>query len=289
MQIAVFSDVHGNLEAFEAVLDDIARHAPYVAHIFSLGDVVGYGPDPDICSRIVQEKGILSVLGNHELGVIRSKYRKWFNSQSREALKRTCELVSDEMVEWMKTLPLFRVEGDCFFVHGLPPDSALKYLYELSVEELPQVIASVNQPVIFVGHTHDLELVSWDGGLRHENECIGLDDGEGRSIAKEGVGKESDTELVNTNDTKQQTLSECIGVTRRPLVQGQVQLDKRFRYLVNVGAVGQPRDGDPRAKYVLWDTETWELTVRFVSYDVEKTIAKFATAGMPERYALRLR
>ena len=64
--------------------------------------------------------------------------------------------------------------------------------------------------------------------------------------------------------------------------------DRSSRHIINIGAVGQPRDGDNRAKYVLWDTKTWELTVRFVTYDIKSAMAGFKSAGMPDQYARRL-
>lgn len=242
MRIAVLSDIHGNLEAFISVLNDMDSLVPPPAEIISLGDNLGYGPDPEACVALVRERGILSVMGNHELGVARSRYRRWFNSQSREALQRTCELVSPETVEYVGGLPQFLSRHGALFVHGLPPDSVLKYLYELDTEQLQALFGTFAEPVAFIGHTHELELICHTGAE----------------------------------------------VQREPLGMGVHQLDKAHRYLINIGAVGQPRDGDRRAKYVVWDTEAWTLDVRFVSYDVETTVRKFKEAGMPLRYAERL-
>lgn len=243
MRIAVLSDIHANLEAFTSVLADMDSLASPPEEVISLGDVVGYGPDPEACIRLLRERGILSVAGNHELGVARTDCRRWFNLQSREALNRTCKLVGDETVDFIKTLPMTLRRHNALFVHGLPPDSALKYLYEVDEGQFGDLFGSFAEPVAFIGHTHELEIVAWDG----------------------------------------------TAVRREPLREGVRTLDTAMRYLVNIGAVGQPRDGDPRAKYVLWDTHTRGLAVRFVEYDVETTISKFAAAGMPQRYADRLR
>lgn len=243
MRLAILSDIHANLEAFTSVLADIDSQRTKVDEILSLGDIIGYGPDPEACIQLLRARNIRSVQGNHELGVARSKYRNWFNSQSREALKRTCELVSEETVAFIRDLPTKIVRYGCLFVHGLPPSSSLKYLYEIETEKLPELFTRYPEQIAFIGHTHELELITWD--------------------------------------TRQ--------VIRSPLGIGSLQLEQENRYLINIGAVGQPRDGDNRAKYVIWDTETWELTVRFVSYNVEKTIAKFKEQGMPKRYADRLR
>ncbi len=242
MQIAVLSDIHANLEAFRRVLEDIDSRCPGVDEIVSLGDTLGYGPEPEACMALLRNSGIVSVQGNHELAVAQAKYRHWFNPQSREALLRTCELVSDETVAYIRELPLFLIRHGCLFVHGLPPDSAFRYLYEVTDADLADLFSGFAEAVAFVGHTHELERISWDGRR----------------------------------------------AMRRPLEQGQHLLDRSKRHIVNIGAVGQPRDGDNRAKYVLWDTETWALTVRFVPYDVKAAMAGFKPAGMPNQYARRL-
>ncbi|UZP66130.1 metallophosphatase family protein [Desulfovibrio mangrovi] len=242
MQIAVLSDIHGNLEAFQSVLADMKQQVPPPAEIISLGDNLGYGPDPEACVRLVRELGVLSVMGNHELGVTRSKCRNWFNPQSREALQRTCELVSEEVVEYIAGFPMSLSRHGALFVHGLPPDSALKYLYEQGTKQVAELFDAFAEPLAFIGHTHELELVEMKAGR----------------------------------------------IIRGPLAEGVHYLDRSKRYLINIGAVGQPRDGDRRAKYVLWDTETWELQVRFVEYDVQTTVRKFKEVGMPFRYAERL-
>jgi predicted phosphodiesterase len=242
MQIAVLSDIHANLEAFRRVLEDIDSQHPGVDEIISLGDVLGYGPEPEACINLVRSTGIISVKGNHELAVAQSKYRKWFNPQARQAVIRTCELVSDQTVTYIKEMPLYLIRHGCLFVHGLPPRSAFRYLFEIEDSGLENLFSRFSQSVAFIGHTHDLELVGWDGRRAKRN----------------------------------------------PLGSGCHLLDRARRHLINIGAVGQPRDGDNRAKYVLWDTDTWALTVRFVPYNIEATIAGIKAAGMPEQYARRL-
>ena len=242
MQIAVLSDIHANLEAFHRVLGDIDSRTPGVDEIISLGDTLGYGPQPEGCMALLRKRGIVSVQGNHELAVAQAKYRQWFNPQSRKALHRTCELVSGETVAYIRELPRFLIRHGCLFVHGLPPDSAFRYLYEIKEDDLSDLFSRFSETVAFVGHTHELERISWDGrrAMRHTLE------------------------------------------------QGQHVMDRSRRHIINIGAVGQPRDGDNRAKYVLWDTETWDLTVRFVAYDIEAAMAGFKPAGMPDQYARRL-
>jgi diadenosine tetraphosphatase ApaH/serine/threonine PP2A family protein phosphatase len=242
MQIAVLSDIHANLEAFRRVLEDIDSQCPGVDEIISLGDTLGYGPEPEACMALLRRRGIVSVQGNHELAVATAKYRRWFNPQSRKALHRTCELVSDETVAYIRELPPCLTRHGCLFVHGMPPDSAFRYLFDIEDDGLADLFSQFAEAVAFVGHTHELERISWDGRR----------------------------------------------ATRHILERGQHLLDRSSRHIVNIGAVGQPRDGDNRAKYVLWDTRTWSLTVRFVAYDIQAAMAGFQPAGMPDQYARRL-
>jgi diadenosine tetraphosphatase ApaH/serine/threonine PP2A family protein phosphatase len=242
MQIAILSDIHGNLEAFRSVLADIESRRPTVSEIISLGDTLGYGPEPEACINLLRETGIVSVQGNHELGLVQPKYRRWFNPQSRQALDRTAELISAETMAYIRELPPFLSRHGCLFVHGLPPASAFTYLFEIALDEMTAIFSSFAEAVAFIGHTHELEIVSWRDGRARRNA----------------------------------------------LGEGSLVLDRSQRHIVNIGAAGQPRDGDNRAKYVLWDTQTRMLTVRFVAYDIKAAMAGFKRAGMPEQYALRL-
>lgn len=242
MRIVVLSDIHANYEALTSVLHDIAHTFPDVSEIISLGDIVGYGPDPELCVATVRERGIISVAGNHELGVGRSKYRSCFNKQSVEVVDKTAALLSDQSIDYLRTLPLVLSLHGSLFVHGLPPRSAFQYIWELDDERVLLKFSRFSEQIAFLGHTHELGLVR-------------AADGE---------------------------------VERSDLNEGTYTLDFTSRYMINAGAVGQPRDGDPRAKYLVWDTETHELIVRCVTYDPTETVAKMKERGLPERYARRL-
>ncbi|SIO09054.1 metallophosphoesterase family protein [Halodesulfovibrio marinisediminis] len=242
MRIVILSDIHANYEALISVLHDIARTFPDVSEIISLGDIVGYGPDPELCVKTVQEHGILSVAGNHELGVGRKKYRSCFNKQAAEVVDKTAQMLSEASLEYLRSLPLVLSRHGSLFVHGLPPRSAFQYVWELNKERVLLKFSRFSEQIAFMGHTHELGLI----------RCS---DGE-----------------VEWSDLK----------------EGKYSLDFISRYMVNAGAVGQPRDRDPRAKYLVWDTETHELIVRCVAYDPTETIAKMKERGLPERYAMRL-
>lgn len=242
MRIVVLSDIHANYEALTSVLHDITQFFPDVSEIISLGDIVGYGPDPELCVKMVQEHGIISVAGNHELGVGRSKYRSCFNKQAAEVVEKTSRMLSSTSLEYLRSLPLALSLHGALFVHGLPPRSAFQYIWELNDERVLLKFSRFPEQIAFLGHTHELGLVR----------------------AVDGA------------------------VERSGLPEGSYTLDFTSRYMVNAGAVGQPRDSDPRAKYLVWDTESHELIVRCVAYDPTETIIKMKERGLPERYARRL-
>ena len=239
MRIAVLSDIHGNLEALREVLDDLDRLD--VDRTVSLGDNVGYGPEPEAVVRTLRERGIPSVMGNHEWALGRPENLGWFNPAAREALVRTEALLSEPSLSCCRSLPASLTLEGCRFVHGLPPDDLLTYLFQADAVDLERTLAALEEETCFVGHTHELLLVEvGEKGL----EAGRL--GEGRHELREG------------------------------------------RRLVNAGSVGQPRDGDNRAKYVIWDPEARGLEVRFLSYDIQRTAEGIVAAGIPQVYADRL-
>ncbi len=239
MRIAVLSDIHGNLEALREVLADLDRLD--VDRTVSLGDNVGYGPEPEAVVRTLRERGIPSVMGNHEWALGRPENLGWFNPTAREALVRTESLVSEATLSCCRSLPASLTLEGCRFVHGLPPDDVLTYLFQADAAELERTLTAMEEETCFVGHTHELLLVEvGEGGLEAGRPGEGLHElGEGRR-------------------------------------------------LVNAGSVGQPRDGDNRAKYVIWDPETRGLEVRFVAYDIHRTAEGIVAAGIPQVYADRL-
>lgn len=241
MRLAIISDIHANLEAFEAVLADIDQQAPEA--IVSLGDNIGYGPDPAAVLRLLARRGIPSVRGNHEWAVADPARERSFNFQAREALVRTRELLSPEFLAAIAILPTSLVRYGCRFVHGLPPNDTNTYLFEAGDTTLRRAFARTPERVSFVGHTHMLEAAAL-------------------------TGRE---------------------VERYELSLGDNPLDPAMHHIVNVGAVGQPRDGDNRAKYGLYDDTAGLLTIRAIPYDIEAVVAKIIARGLPRRYADRLR
>ncbi|MBU0712315.1 metallophosphatase family protein [bacterium] len=154
MRIAVLSDIHGNLEAFQAVLDDI--HTQDIGKIISLGDLIDYGPDSEI---IIQEHirlNIASIQGNHENALINIGLLQSFSSIAYNSMKITRKHLSRESKKYIQTLPLFLSFDQMRFVHALPPDSVTRYIDFVPPHILGYIAESYPEPICFVGHTHKL-------------------------------------------------------------------------------------------------------------------------------------
>jgi predicted phosphodiesterase len=240
MRLAVISDIHGNLEAFLRVLEDIL--ATRVDMTVCLGDNVGYGPEPELVVRQIRDLEIPCVIGNHELALVDSRYLDWFNSLAQQSIALTSKLVSPNTLEYCRGLPKAMTINECLCVHGCPPDSALTYIFEPSIGELIKIMQRMTERMCFVGHTHSLEIFEYNG--------------------------------LTINNTTIKTQN--------------VHLTADHKYIINVGSVGQPRDGSNSAKYVIWDDESQDLEIRFVAYDIAATADKILRLGWPRFLADRL-
>ena len=240
MRVAIISDIHGNLEAFKEVLKDIDEAD--IEAIACLGDNVGYGPDPEDVVKLLRERDIPCVMGNHELAIVNPEYMSWMNPVALESVILTKQYLSEEALASLETLaPSMSFHGS-LCVHGCPPDSITTYHFELSRSEIKDLLVAMPEEVCFVGHTHDLEIISFDGKK----------------------------------------------VRVAPLREGMITLKKDHKYMINVGSVGQPRDGNNNAKYVIWNVSSGSLDVRFVPYNIAATADKILELGFPEFNAERL-
>ncbi|MDJ0884017.1 MAG: metallophosphoesterase family protein [Desulfobacterales bacterium] len=240
-KLAILSDIHGNLNALEEVLKDI--DALGVSKIFSLGDNIGYGPEPEAVIQRLQARGIPSVLGNHELAVTDASELDWFNPVARESLLKTVEMLSEVSIERIHQFPYCRVEDDLRFVHGFPPDSPVIYQFQASDDDLVKTFSELQEQIFFTGHTHYPEIIEYNAG----------------------------------------------GIEKYKFSRQTLHLKTDTRYIINAGSVGQPRDGNNNAKYVLFDAVARTVELRYIPYDIESTVQKILDAGLPEAHALRLR
>jgi diadenosine tetraphosphatase ApaH/serine/threonine PP2A family protein phosphatase len=239
MRIALLSDVHGNLPAFEAVLDDVDRHG--VEEIWCLGDLVGYGAQPDACVELARRRCHLSLAGNHDLVVTGDIPIADFSSGAAAAARWTQETIGQETLAYLKALMPADPGREPALYHASPRDPVWEYV--LSTWQAAECMDIMEGRVGAIGHSH---VALWF----HR-------DGEGKVT---GATAEADLEL--------------------DLSHG--------RWLLNPGGVGQPRDGDPRAAWLLLDTSTWRATWRRVDYRIDLAARAIEDAGLPRMLAERL-
>ena len=240
MRCLVLSDIHSNLEAFEAVLED----AGSVDQIWCLGDVVGYGPDPNACVELLRSHPHRCIAGNHDWATLGKLDLRDFNPDARDANLWNRQQLTPGNLTYLDALPESVVEGKFTLFHGSPRYPIWEYVIYASTAQLN--FKHFETPFCFVGHTHTPVIFRL------------IDKGE--------------TYACDSIPT----------VLNRPLELGPERL------IINPGSVGQPRDGDQRASYVILDDEALTIEYRRVEYDIDKTQAKMMEHDMPLRLVLRL-
>jgi predicted phosphodiesterase len=240
MRLAVISDIHGNTDAFVRVLADADLSC--VDEMVCLGDVIGYGPEPNEAIRLIRERNIPTVMGNHELGVVRRDYLNLLNPIACQSLLITIKMLSGESLNFVNGLETSLVSYNSRFVHGFPPDSPTIYMFEPDEEGMCGAFGKYGERLCFAGHTHGLEFIEYDGN----------------------------------------------SVFCSHLKKGPTTLCRDKRYIINAGSVGQPRDGDNHAKYLIWDTSNDTIEVKYIPYDIDSVVNKIIRAGLPEFNARRL-
>ena len=236
MRFAIFSDVHANLEALEAVLAD--ARARKCTRFVCLGDVVGYNANPGECVERVRELDCPAVKGNHDEAASRLTPPGDFNEIAERAISWTRERLTDEHKEWLRGLPLQTCVHDFTIVHATL-DTPEQWGYVFNNLDAAASFTYQRTNVCFFGHTH--------------------------------------VPMVFVRDES----------VRRERVE-HVRIEPAKKYFINMGSVGQPRDGNWRAAYCIYDTEN-NLVQQFrVKYDLAAVQKKIAEAGLPRLLAERL-
>jgi predicted phosphodiesterase len=239
VRIAVISDIHGNWHALEAVLADLEREP--VDEVWCLGDIVGYGPQPNRCVEETRTRSALCLVGNHDLAALGRADLTCFSPDATVSARWTADELTDSAREYLETLEPKGERPGVQLFHGSPRDPVWEYILDESA--VRGALELTTAELVLVGHSHiPIALQLSNGG--------GLAGG----LAKGG----SELELTDG------------------------------RWLLNPGSVGQPRDGDPRAAYLLIDLESRHAHFRRVPYDLEQTQAEIREAGLPEPLAARL-
>jgi len=238
VRVAVISDIHANGQALRAVLADVDGSA--VDELWCLGDVVGYGPDPNGCCSLVRERAALSLVGNHDLAALGTVGTEDFNADAAAATAWTRAQLDDASRAFLEGLePQGEREGVELF-HASPLDPIWDYV--LTYHGALLALEATSAPLVLVGHTHVPIAMSLEGA----------EVGGGHAVAG------TTTALTGT------------------------------RRLLNPGSVGQPRDGDPRASWLLLDLGEESAEFRRVEYPIAETQAAMEAAGLPAALAQRL-
>lgn len=194
MRLAFVTDIHSRPDLLEQVLCDIREKG--VGQVYSLGDNVGYGPDPSGVLRLLRENEIPAILGNHELALLDRDYRKRFRGEAGRAIDRNARRLNRAELDEIAGFPFYRVVEGARLVHGLPPDSVTDYLVKAPDERLVRLMTLLPQQISFVGHTHLLAVAALIKGrlVRSvmKKSALSLDK-EGRYIINAGsVGQPRD-------------------------------------------------------------------------------------------------
>jgi predicted phosphodiesterase len=236
MRIALFGDIHANLEALEAVLADTAAQG--VTDYVCTGDVVGYNADPSACLEIVREMDCPIVKGNHDEDASGTHSLDAMNPIAAAALQWTRSQLTDEQRQWLRRLRMVRQVADFTVVHSTL-DQPANWNYVTNRFDAMANFSYQFTQVCFNGHTHVPRVyVKADKVNEIAAESIVIEDG--------------------------------------------------AKYFINIGSVGQPRDGDWRAAYAIYDTEKKLVVIRRVEYDIATTQQKILAAGLPEMLAERI-
>jgi len=242
MRYLIFSDIHGNLEAFDAVLQGIRRKK--IDHYLFLGDLVGYGASPnEIIQKVSSFKHIFMVRGNHDKAVCGLDSIQTFNPIAAAAIEWTKKALHKKHLHYLLNLPKspLVVHKNITICHGAPFDEDYYIFGEFDAVE---AFGYFETPLCFFGHTH-FPFV-----------------------------------YVEKDQTVEGTF-----IQNGPV---EIKLEKGARYLINPGSVGQPRDRDPRAAYVIYDSEARKTKFYRVEYDVSACQKKILEAHLPSALAERL-
>ena len=247
MRTLIVSDIHSNIVALDAVLRD-ANARGSVDNIWSLGDMVGYGPRPNECLDTLRGFEHTAVAGNHDLGAIGAIYLGMFNEEAAEACEWTAGQLTADNREYLEALPRVVKDGDYTLVHASLRDPIWEYL--VHEEAARGSFDLLETQFLLVGHSHLTLLFE---------EIRPAPDAPPRVHA---VGRLNHGALIH--------------------------LPQDMRLILNPGSVGQPRDSDPRAAYAILDTDAWTYSQFRVAYDIEAVQTDMTDAGLPHSLVERL-
>jgi predicted phosphodiesterase len=159
MKIAVFSDVHSCYAKMAAVFLDMEKYQ--IDKFICLGDMIGYGDQPEETIRLLMEKNVVAVRGNHELAMFNRQYLECFPRAIKQPLLDNIAVISTQSVRYLENTPSYLKWGNCHFVHGTPPDKLTTYIYDVTDYYLKSLFNNTQEQIFFTGHTHKLKLITY--------------------------------------------------------------------------------------------------------------------------------
>jgi putative phosphoesterase len=231
MRIAIVSDIHSNLEALQKAFEIIDEKK--VDEVICLGDLVGYGANPNECIDLTRKRATYVLLGNHDQAAFDLSQTEHFNRHARTAAYWTNQTLTQENLEYLKALPFRHAISDLTFVHASPKDPD-QWEYIFSAHEAKINFESFQTRICFVGHTH------------------------------------------------------IPGIFPEDLTMQKSKVTRENRYIINVGSVGQPRDGNWKLSFGIFDTTAWTYQLIRSEYDVQAASEKITAADLPRFLADRL-
>ncbi len=229
VRLAIISDIHSNLEALTRAFELIDEES--IKDIVCLGDVVGYGANPNECVNIVRSRCRIVLRGNHDAAAVDFANAESFTKNARIAAEWTGRELSDANRAFLAGLPYSHRMDGALFVHSSPFQPELWH-YVVSEEDLEAAFESFTEQICFIGHSHFPGIFSSEGPTK--------------------------------------------------------TISRAQRYVVNVGSIGQPRDGNFRLSFGVFDTERWTYDNVRSEYPLQAAAEKILRAGLPRALADRL-
>jgi len=240
MKIGIISDIHSNSEAINSVLKTIEK----VDEFICLGDIVGYGADPNYCIEKIKDLNCRCIGGNHDFAVAGKVNINYFNYAARAAILWTSGQLKKENLNFLNDLSKkIEFKNNVFAVHGSPQNPLLEYILDKDTARL--IFSKFDFKIYFIGHSHLAGCFSF-----------------------------------NENNNQIDYMNFSHG--------GHIEINKNKRYIINCGSVGQPRDGNPKASYGIYDLKCGIVNIYRVSYPIHLTQYKIINAGLPRSLADRL-
>jgi predicted phosphodiesterase len=227
MHIAVISDIHGNLEALQVVLQYLRENS--IDQIYCLGDIVGYGANPNECLELVAQSCSIVVMGNHDHAAIGQTSVNYFNDYAKLSTYWTFGVLSAASRNFISSLDFTWQDDKILLVHATPANPPLWH-YVLTEQDAREEFEAFKPKVCFIGHSHFPVIFSKNEGLLKVQKFV---------------------------------------------------LNEQDKYIINVGSVGQPRDGNSKTCFCVYNSDTHQLEYIRLSYDAVLTREKIIKSGLP--------